>query len=177
MFGDIIYVERKPILFGSTKLRENEDSKLIDRLIFRIVPYRHFGIEVENNNVIHFHANSFHQRKNSSIVKAPMEDFLLGGKKQILHYTRDGFSRDIVVNRAYSALGNSTQRYSIYTNNCEHFAYWCATGSNYSTQTYYINKGQDVLMLRKKVLPLTIRTKDRTVRFSVDLYKRILRRA
>jgi hypothetical protein len=151
MFGDIIYVERKPIFWGSTKVRENEDSKWIDKLIFRTMSYRHFGVEVENNCVIHFHANSFHMRKHAEIKKVSMDTFLLGGEKE--------------------------ECYSINKNNCEHFVYWCATGNPYSTQTYFINKGQDVWMLRKKVVPFTVRTKNRTLRLSMDIYKRILRRA
>ncbi len=177
MFGDIIYVERKPILLGSTKVRENEYSKWIDKLIFRTMSYRHFGIEVENNYVIHFHANSFHMRKHAEIKKVSMETFLLGGEKVIMHHIKDSYARERIVTRAYSALGKREECYSINKNNCEHFVYWCATGNPYSTQTYFINKGQDVWMLRKKVVPFTVKTKNRTLRLSMDIYKRILRRA
>ncbi len=69
---------------------------------------------------------------------------------------------------------------------------WCATGVSQSRQSYFLSKGQDVLMLPtkvpgqvKRVVPFTVntvvpgarRTKDRTVEFGVSLYRKILRRA
>lgn len=193
MFGDIIYVERRPMYFGSIDMRKNEDSGWIDKFIFRFARYRHYGIEVENGNVIHFHSTAYHKRKQATIKKVPMDVFLLGGSKSILELPKNvRLSREETVDRAYSALGVSPMAYSVNRNNCEHFAMWCSTGVYHSKQSYYLSKGHDVLLLPTKVpsqvkkvvpytmnhvVPATIRTKDRTIRFSVSLYKRLLKRA
>lgn len=186
MFGDIIYVQRNPIIFGSTKERENEDSRLIDKMIFRMVPYRHYGIEVENGYVIHFHSSSYRKRKLSRVKKVTLETFLLGGgTARTLPIIGERLTRQETVARAYASLGEATMVYSINKNNCEHFAYYCATGNYHSAQTHLLSKGQDVLMLptkvvpltRNKIVPMTVRTKNRTVKFSIELYKKILRKA
>lgn len=177
MFGDIVYVERRPTGLRSTKKRENKDSKLIDRLIYRTIPYRHYGIEVEDNYVVHFHASSFRLRKTSSIKKVKVEEFLLGGELKVLGHLTNAYSNEVTAERAYSALGKVELPYSINNNNCEHFVYWCSTGKRYSTQTYLINKGQVVMMLPNKAVLLTIKTKDKTIRTSITLYNKILRRA
>jgi len=178
MFGDIIYVERRPIVFGSTKPRENPESRLIDRLIYRFVPYRHYGIEVENEQVIHFYGSSFRNRTSSKIIKSPMEDFRAGGKIEVLQVKRRiRLSREDTVRRAHSALGEAKIKYSVNKNNCEHFAYWCATGNYYSTQSDFLGKGKNILELRKKVVPITTRTKKKTIELSMYVYKKILRRA
>lgn len=193
MFGDIIYVERKPMYLRSIDMRKNEDSGWIDKFIFRFVPYRHYGIEVENGQVIHFHSSAYHKRKLATIKKVPMDIFLLGGKKIVLEMPRSSrLSREETVERAYSAIGEAPMAYSINRNNCEHFAMWCATGTYHSKQSYYLSKGQDVLLLPTKVpsqvkkvvpytmnhvVPATIRTKDKTIQLSVSLYRRLLKRA
>lgn len=192
MYGDIIYVERRAALFGSIKERLNEDSRLMDKIIMRCGFYRHFGIEVENGYVIHFHTNSFHRRRFAEIKKVTMDEFLANGKGVILRIVGERFSKIETVARAYEALHTPPMPYSINRNNCEHFAMWCATGSHSSSQSYFIEKGQNVLLYPTKftgkvisvvpytlnmVGPLTKRTKNRTVKISVGLYKKILRRA
>lgn len=178
MFGDIIYVERRPTLHRSTKGRENLNSRWIDKLIFRTVPYRHYGVEVENGYVIHFHASSYFNRKQSRIVKVTMDEFLLDGEKAVLGIPSNRYSRQATVERAYSMLGEVELAYSVNKNNCEHFAYWCATGQRVSNQTAYIKRGKTILMIpAKKVGPITVRTKDFTVNWSLRLYRKILRRA
>lgn len=177
MYGDIILVERRPTLFHSTKLRENPQSKWVDKLIFRTVPYRHFGIEVENGQVIHFSADNFFSRKTSIIKKVPMSQFLLDGEKRVLHLGKTRLSREETVFRAYSMIGTTEKDYSISNNNCEHFAFWCATGEYHSDQVWWISKGQYILLLPTRVIPFTVRTKNRTVKLSMHLYDRLLRRA
>lgn len=181
MYGDIVYVDRRPTLFRNTKKRENAESRWLDKLIFRTVPYRHYGIEVENGYVIHFSAPNFMNRKKSIISKVPMELFLLDGQKKVLHIGTERLSREETVQRAYSMLGRTEKNYSISNNNCEHFAFWCATGAYHSTQTYLLSKSQTVLMypvrLSGKVVPMTVMTKNKTVELSLYLYRKILKRA
>ena len=177
MFGEIIYVDRKPVIIGSTKSRENPDSEWIDKLIYRFVPYRHYGIEVENSQVIHFYGSSFKNRASSRIIKSSMEEFLVGGEKEVVKVTNIRLSREDTVRRAYSVLGTTKIKYSINKSNCEHFSYWCATGNYYSAQLDIISKSKGVLLLPSKVVPITVKTKDKTVELSLKLYKKILKRA
>lgn len=192
MYGDIVYVERRPALYRSVEERSTEDSRFIDKLIFRVGFYRHYGIEVENGNVIHFHSTSYHKRKLAQIKKVPMDTFLLGGSGAVLRLVGERYSRSETVARAYEALGVAQIPYSINRNNCEHFAMWCATGSSHSRQAYFFEKGHDVLLYPTKVTgkiysvvpytvnkfgPMTKRTRSRTMAFGARLYKRIRRRA
>ncbi len=54
MFGDIIYVERKPLLWKSVEKRANPNSKRIDYIIFRTAKYRHYGIDIGYGRVVPF---------------------------------------------------------------------------------------------------------------------------
>lgn len=180
MYGDIVYVERRPALLGSIEKRSTEESGIIDKLIFRFGFYRHFGIEVENGNIIHFHSTSYHKRKEATIKKVTTEDFLAGGRLSVLRLVGSRYSRTDTVMRAYSALGEAQAPYSINRNNCEHFAMWCATGNYHSKQAYFFEKGHDVLLYPTKVSgkvisvvpftmnmmgPLAGRTRAKTVQF------------
>ncbi len=114
MFGDIVFVQRTPMLFKSIKIRCNEDTRLIDKLIYRLGRYRHYGIEVENGNVIHFHSTAYHKRKLATIKKVPMSEFLAGGEVSILQLPKSSrLSREEIVERAYEALGEAPIPYSI----------------------------------------------------------------
>lgn len=141
MIGDIIYVERKPLLWRSTKIRAHKESSRTDLLIYRTARYRHYGVDVGNNEVIHFQSDSIWTRRESKIIKTSMQDFLKDGECGIIRMIDYTFSREEVVLRAYSMLETNFDGYSIISNNCEDFANWCATGHRRSNQTYWLRQG------------------------------------
>jgi len=65
------------------------------------------------------------------------------------------FSPSEVQYRAYSRLGE--QRYNLLTSNCEHFAFWCATGLSHSTQVEaFLNGGLSLAtnLVADSILPV-----------------------
>lgn len=150
MEGDIIYVVREPLLFRSYSVRKTSRSTKLDQLIARSFRYRHYGVEVENNHVLHFISDSISCMDEGMIKKSTMEEFLKDGIKKVDNRVEYKFPREKVAQRAYSRLHTDFSGYKIYTNNCEHFATWCAMGSKISNQYSLGGKGKKIIMLPKK---------------------------
>jgi hypothetical protein len=93
--------------------------------------YWHHGIDVGDGTVIHA-AGEPGLRKIGAIVRCTsMREFLRGGSPQCVTAFRS-LSADEIVARAQDALGRGG--YSLFFNNCEHFARWCQTGESGSRQ-------------------------------------------
>lgn len=146
MEGDIIYVVRKPLGFKPYNIRKNSRSGKIDQLIARTMLYRHYAIEVEDGNVIHFICDSISSIGEGSIRKATMEEFVKDGIKKTDSTMNYKFSRERAVKRAYSKLNTKFGGYHLYNNNCESFAAWCVNGSRASKQA----KGKVIIQFPKK---------------------------
>jgi len=139
MYGDIISVERKKLLWRSYKKRRATiHNDFLDSIVSRLFSFTHFGIEVEDEMVIHFVIPSIRRSKESMIEVITMAGFLKDGKKEIVQNIHYAFPREEIVRRAYSKLGESDGRYNILTNNCEHFALWCATDTKISYQSKFV---------------------------------------
>lgn len=135
MRGDILYVERLPLgINSSTSFRENPDSCFLDRLIFRFLTYKHYGVDVGNGNVIHFHCSSILKIHRASITQCSLEEFSKDGVIEIDNPTGHDFSLEEIACRAESKLFSDFDGYRIKHNNCEHFSMWCATGYRISKQ-------------------------------------------
>jgi len=154
MKGDVIYAIRKPLWFKSFSHRRTEHSVLLDQVIARTLPYKHYGVEVEDGNVIHFICDSISRLPKASIQKVTMEEFLKGGVKEVDLEVTYKFTRDRIVKRAYSKLNTDFGGYHPYKNNCEHFTAWCVSGYKHSRQAHWGNRADSLLGLPK-------RTKDR----------------
>ena len=98
--------------------------------------YKHYGVYVGNNTVVHFSGGSGHElsARNACIRKTTLDDFSKGGKVQIETKCEESFSRKETVMRALSAVGGEKGKYSLVWNNCEHFAFWCRYGKKQSVQ-------------------------------------------
>jgi hypothetical protein len=99
-YGDQIYVMRP--LMGLTGV------------------YEHHGIDCGDGTVIHYRKTN-----QATIAQTSISEFAMGNRIFVKRFPVS-FIPDIVVERAKSRLGE--QRYSLLTNNCEHFATWCSTG-------------------------------------------------
>ena len=141
MYGDILYVVRRPLLWRSAEQRRNPESRKLDLAIYRTTKYRHFGVDIGEGRVAHFYANSIWERQDSRIIISSIEEFAKDGEAGVLQYVPYAFTREEVVERALSTLGTNFGGYSILENNCEHFALWCATGSRASNQYVLIKNG------------------------------------
>ena len=93
--------------------------------------YWHHGIDVGDGTVVHA-AGEPGRRKIGAIVRCTsMAEFLRGGR--LVRVDAVGsLPADEIVDRARQALGRGG--YSLFFNNCEHFARWCQTGELGSRQ-------------------------------------------
>lgn len=129
MRGDIIYVERLPLgVKASINSRTNPDSCFLDRLIFRFLTYKHYGVDVGNNKIVHFHCPSIVKIHQSHVSSCSPQEFAKDGIIEIDNPIIRGFSSEEIANRAESMLHSDFDGYRIKHNNCEHFSMWCATG-------------------------------------------------
>lgn len=121
--------------------------------------YEHYAIYAGNGRVIHYAGESADFKGRISIHEAPFEEFLKnstdyfvvsfegrcpvkihaltkfisGGYFDRCNIKWKGkYSPEETLRRANSRIGEC--KYSIISNNCEHFAMWCKTGSSESTQ-------------------------------------------
>ena len=151
-YGDVIYVDR----------------------IF----YRHFAIYVGKNKVIHYAPDDTHE--DAYIHEAPIEEFLSGETSyKVCHFdladlkSRKGkqpfllqlfkeivsngtephlYSPQQTVRRARKRIGE--KNYDLIMNNCEHFAVWCKTGLDESSQvdeflTCALDVAEEIFLGRK----------------------------
>jgi hypothetical protein len=135
MTGSVVYIERKPSWFKDIDHRINEESTWVDKLIARFVLYRHYGIVIENNEVIQFYCPSILKLNQGVISQVPLSDFLkAGGIIEIDESIDLKFSKDEVVTRAKLLIGSDFSGYHLTRNNCEHFAVWCGTDERKMSQ-------------------------------------------
>lgn len=129
MRGDIIYVERFPLgLYASVESRISPDSCVLDRLIFRFLTYKHYGVDIGDDKIIHFYCPSILKIPKARISLCSLEEFSRDGILQIADDLALNFSPEEIVQRAESMLHTDFDGYRVKHNNCEHFSMWCATG-------------------------------------------------
>ncbi len=101
-----------------------------DHLVTNRGLYEHHGIYVGDDLVIHFTATS--KRKEEAEIRTnSVEDFAHGDPVRSVEYAECS-PPEVVIGRARKCLGRDG--YSLFSNNCEHFARWCKTGSHESQQ-------------------------------------------
>lgn len=121
--------------------------------------YEHYGIYAGDGKVVHYAGNGSDFNGEISIREAPFNCFIKDSREYFvlsfeekypvrIHSStkfissgdndlssidrRKVYSSQETLQRAYSRIGES--RYSLISNNCEHFALWCKTGKAVSTQ-------------------------------------------
>jgi hypothetical protein len=92
--------------------------------------YVHHAVDVGDGTVIEY-VSGTRAKRDSVITRRSLADFAQGGRLEIRHYG-NRLDPDETVRRAESWLGKGG--YDFFTNNCEHFATWCVTGSPASAQ-------------------------------------------
>lgn len=81
----------------------------------------HLGVYIGNNEMVHY-------RDDNIVHRTSWEDFLLGREPQRWIYPDiPTVPEDRVVKTAIAQVGKKS-KYSLLTNNCEHFAIYCKTG-------------------------------------------------
>ena len=98
--------------------------------------YKHYGVYVGNNTVVHFSGGEGFERsaKRACIRKTSLENFRKNDEIQIETRCCESYSRKETVMRALGAVGTEMGKYALPWNNCEHFANWCRYGEKRSSQ-------------------------------------------
>lgn len=161
MTGCIVYVERKPSWFNDISHRLNDKSTLLDKMIARFVIYRHYGIMIENNEIVQFNCPSILKPNLGVISQVPLSDFLkAGGIIEIDENVDVIFSKDEIIKRAKMLVGSDFNGYHLTKNNCEHFAIWCGTGERKMSQkarvTTYRNIYSVSSTLKSKIISVLV---------------------
>ncbi|MGI0479454.1 lecithin retinol acyltransferase family protein [Geminocystis sp. CENA526] len=95
--------------------------------VFDGFPITHHGIDCGDGWVI-----EFAERQGRNIVtQTPLKDFYSKGKVYVKSYEKCDHP-NIVVGRAAEMFGQTN--YNLFTNNCEHLATYCKTGTKFSIQ-------------------------------------------
>ena len=132
MRGDIIFVSRYNVYGDFLYMKSAEGL------------YRHYGVDVGNDQVIHFRNNKGESTSSARIIITSSKEFAQNDKIEKCYRVNYKYSSDEIVQRAYSELGSDFGGYNLINNNCEHFANWCANGKKTSSQVP-INDDQDIV--------------------------------
>ncbi|GHU51904.1 hypothetical protein FACS189496_1110 [Bacilli bacterium] len=98
--------------------------------------YRHYGVYVDKDHVIHFSPKrGFELSSEDAIIQeTSLEAFLKGDAGHIDVSPVPAYPPDETVRRARSLVGRQKGEYNLIFFNCEHFARWCKTGELKSRQ-------------------------------------------
>ncbi|MDF2633816.1 MAG: hypothetical protein K0R78_690 [Pelosinus sp.] len=112
----------------------------------------HYGVYDGYGGVFHFNGIT---PDTAFIHYSLLKDFANGGTVKIDPCVKS-FSPDEIVERASGTLGDNFGGFNLLTNNCEHFAKWCAMGVRQSTQIIeqkknIVNIGDRLTRLSNKV--------------------------
>jgi len=93
--------------------------------------YLHHGIYAGAGRVIHY-AGFNRLFRRGPVEEIALEHFAAGNELRVKECVAPRFSGAAAVERARSRLGED--RYSFWSNNCEHLVEWCISGASRSAQ-------------------------------------------
>jgi hypothetical protein len=112
--------------------------------------YTHHGIYVGDCKVVHYSGLSRGWRR-GPIEEVSLPEFSRGRPVRVRSQVKPRFDRNDVIARARSRLGED--RYTILSNNCEHFCEWCLNGQSRSPQIErWFTRPRSALLAALKVL-------------------------
>ena len=97
---------------------------MVGRSFLGLIPYQHHGIELPDGTMC--------ENSPPGVRIVGYADFARGLPTQVTNPEASPDERHLAVRRALSRVGE--RRYSLTSNNCEHFANWCTTGIAISQQ-------------------------------------------
>jgi hypothetical protein len=118
--------------------------------------YTHHGIYVGGGRVVQYGGLSWGLRR-GPVEEVPLAQFSQGRPVWVRVVGAHWFDRHEVVRRARLRLGED--RYSVLTNNCEHFCEWCVRGQHRSYQVDDRMAGYQGIVL--KLIELLARPRSR----------------
>lgn len=122
---------------GLPRFLRRGDVVKVTREFLGVSVYDHYGVYVGNNKVVHYSAPGKHETsaKNARIIETSLSEFEKDGTAEQDNLTmHSDFSGEQIARKAESEVGSKFGGYGLLTNNCEHFARWCESGTKYSEQ-------------------------------------------
>ena len=98
--------------------------------------YWHHGVDCGHGAVIHY-SGVREEKRDALVRRTSLAEFAKGGSVEVVKHA-GAVEPDVAVRNAESRLGE--RRYSLFRNNCEHFARWCVTGKGRSAQVSRVVK-------------------------------------
>ena len=112
-----------------------ERAKCGDVIYTKHSLYRHYGIYINENCVIHYDGKIDDIFLRDMCIRETTMDRFLGGTSNYYIDNRNAlFNNEEVVQRAREKIGE--EKFNLAAHNCEHFAMWCKTGEPRSKQVY-----------------------------------------
>ena len=100
-------------------------------LVTRRRGYVHHGLYAGHGRVIHY-AGFDRWFRGGRVEEVALDEFARGRGWQVRPWATPRFAGAAAVERARGRLGED--RYSLWSNNCEHFVEWCLSGTQRSAQ-------------------------------------------
>lgn len=119
-------------------MKRESNFELGDHLYVDCGGYSHHGIFAGDDLVIHFDSTAARKVIGTlnglppHVTEVSMEEFSGGKIVYVRDYSQAVLAAEEIVKRARSRIGE--RGYDLFDNNCEHFAVWCKTGENHSSQ-------------------------------------------
>ena len=142
--GNVIYVVRqmKPAehRLVAEQIKASKMRIIWQQFCDGFPSYRHYGIDMGDGTVIHFRGSLHYIQADASIQRTSIQAFGKCDRIVIAKDVRYTYPLEEVAQRAMSMVGTDFGGYHFLTNNCEHFASWCACGRRISQQVMFREK-------------------------------------
>ena len=120
-------------------IKENTDMQ---RILWQqnadgLFSYRHYGILLEDDSVVHFTGQLFSVDRAACICRTDIDFFCAGGVLRRADDVKCTFLPNQIGVRALRQVGTNFGGYHFLRNNCEHFTNWCANGHKISKQVLF----------------------------------------
>lgn len=99
--------------------------------------YRHYGIALNDGSFVHFRGNVQFIQIEACIRRTKIEDFAADGNVCRAVDILCAYPPEEIARRALSQVNCDFGGYNFLSNNCEHFASWCANGQKLSKQVLF----------------------------------------
>lgn len=141
MIGDVLYTirELKP---AEHRLVEEQIKASKQRIVWQqffdgFPTYRHYGVDLGDGSIVHFRGDLNFIQVDAWIQQTGIREFAKANKVYKAKEVRACFTPEEVAERALSMLGSDFGGYHFLSNNCEHFATWCACNRRISQQVLF----------------------------------------
>lgn len=142
--GNVIYVvrEMKPAehRLVAEQIKAGKHRIIWQQFFDGFPTYRHYGIDMGDGTAVHFRGSLHYIQADASIQRTTIQEFGKCDRIVIARDVRCTFPPDEIVCRAESMVGTDFGGYNFLSNNCEHFANWCACGRRISQQVMFRKK-------------------------------------